>query len=58
MPATIADVARLARVGRGTVSRVLNERPNVDPQTRERVLAAIGELDYVPSSAARRPTGG
>jgi len=51
---TIADVARLAGVGRGTVSRVLNERPNVDPQTRERVLAAIRQLDYVPSSSARR----
>jgi len=51
---TIADVARLAGVGRGTVSRVLNERPNVDPRTRARVLAAIRELDYVPSSAARR----
>lgn len=51
---TIADVARRAGVGRGTVSRVLNERPNVDPRTRERVLTAIRELDYVPSSAARR----
>jgi DNA-binding LacI/PurR family transcriptional regulator len=54
MPATIADVARLAGVGRGTVSRVLNERANVDPGTRQRVLDAIRELDYVPSSAARR----
>ncbi len=51
---TIADVARLAGVGRGTVSRVLNDRPNVDPATRERVRAAIRQLDYVPSSAARR----
>lgn len=54
MPATIEDVARLAGVGRGTVSRVLNDRANVDPETRQRVLAAIRELDYVPSSAARR----
>lgn len=53
-PATIGDVARLARVGRGTVSRVLNDRPNVDLLTRERVMAAIRELDYVPSAAARR----
>jgi LacI family transcriptional regulator len=52
--ATIADVARLAGVGRGTVSRVLNDRPNVDPQTRERVLAAFRQLNYVPSAAARR----
>ena len=54
MSATIADVARLAGVGRGTVSRVLNERANVDPATRARVLAAIRELDFVPSPTARR----
>jgi len=51
---TIADVARLAGVGRGTVSRVLNDRSNVDPATRARVLAAIEELDFVPSPTARR----
>lgn len=54
MAPTIADVARLARVGRGTVSRVLNDSPNVDPITRERVRRAIADLDYVPSVAARR----
>jgi DNA-binding LacI/PurR family transcriptional regulator len=54
MRVTIGDVARLAGVGRGTVSRVLNERANVHPTTRARVLAAIEELDFVPSSAARR----
>lgn len=54
MGVTIADVARLAGVGRGTVSRVLNERANVDPATRARVLAAIKELDFVPSPTARR----
>ena len=52
--ATIGDVARLAGVGRGTVSRVLNDRPNVDPATRERVLAVVRDLHYVPSAAARR----
>jgi LacI family transcriptional regulator len=51
---TIADVAALAGVGRGTVSRVLNDRPNVDPETRARVLAAIKTLDFVPSQTARR----
>ncbi len=54
MGITIADVARLAGVGRGTVSRVLNDRTNVDPATRARVLAAIRELDFVPSPTARR----
>jgi len=36
------------------VSRVLNERPNVDPATRERVHRAIRELDYMPGTTARR----
>ena len=54
MGVTIADVARLAEVGHGTVSRVLNDRANVDPGTRARVLAAIKELDFVPSPTARR----
>ncbi|MEX1173335.1 MAG: LacI family DNA-binding transcriptional regulator [Chloroflexota bacterium] len=54
MGVTITDVARLAGVGRGTVSRVLNERANVDPATRARVLAAIKSLDFVPNQTARR----
>jgi LacI family transcriptional regulator len=54
MPVTIGDVARKAGVGRGTVSRVLNNKPNVDPVTRARVQAVIDELDFVPSAAARR----
>lgn len=54
MSVTIADVARLAGVGRGTVSRVLNDRANVDPATRSRVLAAIKTLDFVPNQTARR----
>jgi len=54
MGVTIGDVARVAGVGRGTVSRVLNDRPNVDPGTRARVLAAIKHLDFVPSPTARR----
>lgn len=54
MSVNISDVARLAGVGRGTVSRVLNDRPNVDEATRDRVRAAIAELDYVPNPIARR----
>ncbi len=54
MSPTIYDVAEHAGVGIGTVSRVLNNSPNVRPQTRERVLAAIEELQYRPSPIARR----
>jgi len=49
----MADVARLAGVSHQTVSRVLNGSPNVRTETRERVLAAIRELDYRPNTAAR-----
>lgn len=50
---TIADVAAQAGVGAGTVSRVLNNSPQVSEATRARVLAAIELLDYRPSPLAR-----
>ncbi|MCW4456658.1 LacI family DNA-binding transcriptional regulator [Microbacterium sp. MPKO10] len=52
-PVTIFDVARLAGVSHQTVSRVLNDLPNVRASTRERVEKAIAQLRYTPSQAAR-----
>jgi DNA-binding LacI/PurR family transcriptional regulator len=49
----MGDVAREAGVSYQTVSRVLNDSPHVRADTRERVLAAIRQLDYRPSSTAR-----
>ncbi|MGH3157485.1 MAG: LacI family DNA-binding transcriptional regulator [Streptosporangiaceae bacterium] len=49
----MADVAKLAGVSHQTVSRVLNDHPNVRPQTRDRVLAVIRQLAYRPNAAAR-----
>lgn len=51
--AVMSDVAQLAGVSHQTVSRVLHDSPAVRPETRERVLAAMKELDYRPNSAAR-----
>lgn len=51
--ATIADVARHAGVGLGTVSRVLNHSPQVRDETRARVQAAIDALEYRPNPLAR-----
>jgi LacI family transcriptional regulator len=51
--ATIRDVARCAQVSVASVSRALNGLNNVSKQTRERVLAAVGELGYVPHAGAR-----
>jgi DNA-binding LacI/PurR family transcriptional regulator len=49
----MVDVARHAGVSHQTVSRVLNGHPNVSPQTRASVLAAIRDLGYRPNAAAR-----
>jgi DNA-binding LacI/PurR family transcriptional regulator len=50
---TIKEVAREAGVSTQTVSRVINERPDVAEETRERVLQVIRELAYHPSALAR-----
>ena len=53
MTATIHDVARAAGVGIGTVSRVINNYPGVKPGTREKVMVAIQQLQYIPDPIAR-----
>lgn len=53
---TIYDVAELAGVSITTVSRVLNDRQNVRPETRERVKEAVKALNYFPDPAARSLT--
>lgn len=50
---TIKDVAKAAGVSSMTVSRVLNDRPDVSPKTRKRVQNVIEELGYAPSEIAR-----
>lgn len=49
----VRDVAALAGVSRQTVSRVLNDNPEVAEATRERVMAAMAELGYRVNNAAR-----
>jgi LacI family transcriptional regulator, lactose operon repressor len=51
--ATIKEVASVAGVSTQTVSRVINERPDVSPETRKRVQEVIERLDYQPSALAR-----
>ena len=50
---TIKQVAATAGVSTQTVSRVMNDRPDVSPETRERVLRVIKEMGYQPSALAR-----
>ncbi len=50
---TIKDVARIANVSLGSVSRVVNGNPTVSPRVKRQVLAAIKELGYTPNVAAQ-----
>lgn len=50
---TISDIARRAGVSKVTVSRVLNNRPDVSAETRERILRLVAELRYTPDARAR-----
>lgn len=50
---TILDIARIAGVGKSTVSRVLTNDPKVKPETRIKVEQVIAESGYVPSKSAQ-----
>lgn len=50
---TIKDIAERCGVSVSTVSRVLNDHPDVSRAVRERVLQVIDEVHYVPNSSAR-----
>ena len=54
---TIKDVAALAGVSPATVSRTLDDRPEISAETKERVRAACAQLGYVPNAAAKGLTG-
>lgn len=53
MKMTISDIARKAGVSKTTVSRVLNHRPDVDEETRSKILSIIEEFSYSPSYTAK-----
>ncbi len=50
---TIKDIAKACGVGVSTVSRVLNGRPDVSPEVRERVLNMVEATGYIPNNSAR-----
>lgn len=50
---TIKDIARQCGVSVSTVSRVLNDRPDVSPAVRAAVLEAVRSSNYVPNNSAR-----
>ncbi|MCL4562453.1 MAG: LacI family transcriptional regulator [Chloroflexi bacterium] len=53
MPLTLEDIARISGVSRSTVSRVINDEPNVSESTREKVLEVIQKINFQPNLAAR-----
>lgn len=53
MGITINDIARIAGVSRGTVDKVLHNRPGVSAETREKVMRIIKELGYKPNLIAK-----
>lgn len=50
---TIKDVARLCGVGVSTVSRAINNHPDINPETKEKILRVIEEHNYIPNNSAR-----
>lgn len=53
MSITIRQIAKEAGVSRGTVDRVLNGRPGVKPEVRERIMSIANQLNYSPNVAAK-----
>src|SRR5207247_1907829 len=56
--ATIREIARAAGVSIATVSRVMNGRPDVAPETRELVLRVVREHGFSSNRSARALSGG
>jgi LacI family transcriptional regulator len=54
---TIADIAQKAGVSKQTVSRVINDKPDVAPQTREQIQGLIKAMGYAPDPIARSMKG-
>lgn len=50
---TIKAIAERAGVSRGTVDRVIHDRPNINPRVKRKILQVMEEMDYTPNLAAR-----
>jgi LacI family transcriptional regulator len=56
MPTTLADIARALGVSKMTVSRAINNHPEISPETRARILEAAHRMNYRPNQFARALT--
>ena len=50
---TIKDIARVCGVGVSTVSRAMNNHPDINPETRARIMEEIAKANYIPNNSAR-----
>lgn len=50
---TIKDIAQICGVGVSTVSRAINNHPDINPETKEKIMDTIKEYGYVPNNSAR-----
>ncbi len=50
---TIKDIAKICGVGVSTVSRALNDHPDINPETKEKILETVREYNFVPNNSAR-----
>lgn len=50
---TIKEIARMCGVGVSTVSRAINNHPDINPETKERIMETIRQYHYVPNNSAR-----
>ncbi len=50
---TIKDIAKMCNVGVSTVSRAINNHPDINPETKDRILTTIKEHNYIPNNSAR-----
>ena len=56
MPTTLADIARALGVSKMTVSRAINNHPEISPETKTRILEAAHRMNYRPNQHARALT--
>ena len=50
---TIKDIARICGVGVSTVSRALNNHPDINPETRTKIMEVVDEYNFIPNNSAR-----
>lgn len=50
---TIKDIARICNVGVSTVSRAINNHPDINPETKKKVMEIIRQYGYIPNNSAR-----